>query len=124
MMEISSSYIFLSGVRFHSFHGVMPQERRVGADFTVDLRIGYDFSVAAVDDDLEHTISYADLFCILKDEMSIPSKLVEHVAGRISRRILSVYPEVNSIDIIITKDNPPMGADSKGAGVELHIKNV
>lgn len=99
----------------------MPQEQRVGADFTVDLRVGYDFSAAAADDELEHTISYADLFGILKEEMSKPSRLVEHVAGRIGRRIASTYPGVSSIDIVIKKNNPPMGADCSGAGVELHL---
>ena len=44
--------IFLDDVRFHAFHGVMPQERAVGADFTVSLNVGYDFVKAAESDDI------------------------------------------------------------------------
>ena len=36
-MRITSSYISLRNVRFHAFHGVMPQERKVGADFLVNV---------------------------------------------------------------------------------------
>ena len=120
MMKTS---IFLDDVRFHAFHGVMPQERAVGADFTVSLRVEYDFTKAAVSDDLADTISYADLFHVMKREMLIPSQLLEHVAARIVKAIASKWPQVQCVDIRLRKDNPPMGADCKGAGVELHFIN-
>jgi dihydroneopterin aldolase len=44
------------------------------------------------------------------------------VAGRIAKAIVTVFPEVTSIDLELTKQNPPMGADSDGAGVEVHWK--
>ena len=115
--------IFLDEVRFHAFHGVMPQERAVGADFTVSLNVGYDFVKAAESDDLTDTISYADLYDILKSEMAVPSRLLEHVAGRIVRSIADRYPQVSAISVRLSKDNPPMGADCRGAGVELSFIN-
>ena len=101
--------VFIDEVRFHAFHGVMPQERAVGADFTVSLRVEYDFTKAAVSDDLADTISYADLFHVM--------------AARIVKAIASKWPQVQCVDIRLRKDNPPMGADCKGAGVELHFIN-
>ena len=120
MMKTS---IFLDEVRFHAFHGVMPQERAVGADFTVSLRVEYDFTKAAESDDLADTISYADLFHVMKREMLIPSQLLEHVAVRIVKAVAARWPKVEKIDIRLAKDNPPMGADCKGAGVEIHYIN-
>ena len=73
MRDLNTS-IFIDEVRFHAFHGVMPQERTVGADFTVSLRVGYDFIKATESDGLSDTISYADLFDVLKREMFIPSQ--------------------------------------------------
>ena len=118
-----NTVVFIDEVRFHAFHGVMPQERAVGADFTVSLRVEYDFTKAAVSDDLADTISYADLFHVMKREMLIPSQLLEHVAARIVKAIASKWPQVQWLDIRLRKDNPPMGADCKGAGVELHFIN-
>ena len=115
--------IFLDDVRFHAFHGVMPQERAVGADFTVSLNVGYDFVKAAESDDLTDTISYADIYDIVKAEMAKPSQLLEHVALRIIKAITARWPRIATVDLRLAKDNPPMGAHCKGAGVEIHFIN-
>ncbi len=118
----SESYIVLRDVRFHAFHGVMPQERRVGADFLVSLRVGYPMEQAMASDRVEDTLNYATLYAVVEREMLQPSNLLEHVAGRIAKMILATFPEVVSIDLTLTKQNPPMGADCKDAGVEIHWK--
>ncbi len=119
-MELNTSYIYLTEVRMHAFHGVMPQERTVGSDFVIELRVGFDMAKAMVSDDINDTLNYATLYNKVKTEMEQPSKLLEHVAGRIARAIETAFPEVLSIDLYLTKVNPPMGADCHGAGVELH----
>lgn len=120
-MRIMSSYIHLRGVRIHAYHGVMPQEQSVGADFIVDLRVGCSIEHAIETDNVENTISYAELYNIVEAEMQKPSKLLEHVAGHIARAVERAFPEISSIDLTITKVNPPMGADCSGAGIELHL---
>lgn len=122
-MTLNESFIYINGLRFHAFHGVMPQERLTGNDYSVDIRIGYDVSKAMVSDDVDDTVNYADIKKITDQEMSVPSKLVERVAYRIADRISRRYPSISSIDIKVTKLNPPFGADCKGAGVELHLIN-
>lgn len=121
--ETMKTAIFLDGVRFHAYHGVMPQEGVVGADFTISIRVEYDFMRAVETDDLADTISYADLYDLVAKEMRQPSRLLEHVAGRIVRAVVDAYPQVMAVDIRLSKDNPPMGADCQGAGVELHYIN-
>jgi len=101
----------------------MPQERRVGADFLLSLRVGYDFSKAMRTDEVGDTLNYAEVCRIVKEEMDKPSALLEHVAGRIADAIFRQFPDVRSIDLELTKQNPPMGADCEGAGVELHLIN-
>ena len=120
---LSSSKIFLKNLRLHAFHGVLPQERRVGNDYLVNLAVDYDFSSAMATDELSGTVSYADLFELVKEEMAVPSKLLEHVAGRIGKRIFSEYPSIQRIQLSINKVNPPMGADCDGAGVEVVLTN-
>ena len=118
----SESYVFLRNVRFHAFHGVMPQERQVGGDFLLSLRVGYPIDKAMESDDVADTLNYATLFDLAKREMDIPSQLLEHVAGRIVKAITTAFPEVTSIDLELTKQNPPMGADCEGAGVMIKLK--
>ena len=122
-MKIKSSYITLTNVRFRALHGVLPQERRVGGDYLLTLRVGFDVSRAVQSDDVADTLNYATLYEMARQEMAIPSQLLEHVAGRIGQRVLSEWPEVTTIDLTLTKENPPMGADCDGASVELHLIN-
>ena len=118
----SETFIYLDEVRFYAFHGVMPQETQVGGEFLVSLRVGYPIQTAMETDDVADTLNYAELYQLVKREMEIPSKLLEHVAGRIVKAIGEQFPKVSSIHLKITKKNPPMGADCDGAGVEVHVK--
>lgn len=122
-MNLMSSKIYLRNVRFHAFHGVLPQERIVGNDYLVNLVLDYDFSSAMKTDDLQGTLNYAEVYQKVREEMAVPSKLLEHVAGRIAHRLFSDFPEIQKLQLSITKVNPPMGADSDGAGVEVVLTN-
>lgn len=122
-MKLMSSKIYLRNVRFHAFHGVLPQEGIVGNDYLVNLVLDYDFSSAMKTDDLQGTLNYAEVYQKVREEMAVPSKLLEHVAGRITHRLFSDFPEIQKLQLSITKVNPPMGADSDGAGVEVVLTN-
>lgn len=111
--------VVLQGLRIFAYHGVMPQEKEVGAYFIIDVRLDTDFSHAMETDELEGTISYADVYDIIRREMAIPSKLLEHVGGRIVKALRSELPNINKVYIRILKENPPMGADLTGAGIEI-----
>lgn len=114
--------IFIKGLRIYAHHGVMPQETTIGAYFIIDITITTDFNSAIETDELDGTISYADVFAIIQHEMSIPSKLLEHVAGRIVKALFAEYKKISEINITLTKENPPMGADCCGAGIEITKK--
>lgn len=122
-MKLMSSKIYLRNVRFHAFHGVLPQEGIVGNDYLVNLVLDYDFSSAMKTDDLQGTLNYAEVYQKVREEIAVPSKLLEHVAGRIAHRLFSDFPEIQKLQLSITKVNPPMGADSDGAGVEVVLTN-
>ena len=122
-MKLMSSKIYLRNVRFHAFHGVLPQEGIVGNDYLVNLVLDYDFSSAMKTDDLQGTLNYAEVYQKVREEMAVPSKLLENVAGRIAHRLFSDFLEIQKLQLSITKVNPPMGADSDGAGVEVVLTN-
>ena len=118
MMELENSYINLLGLRFHAYHGVLPQEREVGNDYSIDVRVKYD----VLSDDVNDTLNYATMYELIRLEMLIPSRLLEHVAYRIGDRLFKTFPEIECIEIRLMKKNPPMGADCNGAMVELVLK--
>lgn len=119
----AESNIFVNNLRVYAFHGVLSQERTVGGDYSVDLRVHYNICKAMETDRLEDTLSYADLVALVKREMAQPSALLEHVAGRIAKAVLQSYPQAEQVMVRITKLNPPMNADCDGAGVEVIVDN-
>ena len=122
-MKIKNSCIFLNGLRFHAFHGVMPQERLTGNDYRVDLKIDFPLETAVGSDDVNDTLNYATIYTAVKEEMDVPSQLIERVAYRIADRLFRTFKAINEVEIKVEKCNPPMGADCEGAGVELHLIN-
>lgn len=122
-MKIKNSCIFLNGLRFHAFHGVMPQERLTGNDYRVDLKIDFPLEKAVGSDDVNDTLNYATVYTAVKEEMDIPTQLIERVAYRIADRLFRTFKVINEVEIKVEKCNPPMGADCEGAGVELHLIN-
>ena len=122
-MKYGPAHVFVRNLRIYAYQGVMPQERRVGGEFSVSLRVAVDMAKASLSDQVEDTVSYADLKEVVKEEMAQPSSLLEHVAGRIARRVCSEFPSVGEVEVEIVKLNPPMGADCDGAGVSLCLIN-
>lgn len=120
-MQPMKSHILLQNLRFYARHGVGEQERIVGNEFVVSLRLATDIGRAIESDEVSDTVSYADVFEAVREEMQIPSKLLEHVAGRIARRLLNDFPAIEAVELKLLKRNPPMGADIDAAGVELTL---
>ena len=122
MKTLTESYVHIDGIRLHARHGVLPQEQLTGNDYIIN--VGYDISRAMQTDDVADTLNYAEVYNIIKEEMSTPSKLIEHVAGRIANRLMDSYSQISSVMLRITKCNPPMEADCNGAGVEILVKRT
>lgn len=121
-MTTITSFIFLDNVRFYAYHGVAPQETIVGNEFILSLNLTVNIEHAAKTDEVANTVSYADVYTLLKEEMAVPSKLLEHVCGRIVRRLFIDFQMIEEVKVKLAKRNPPMGADIDTAGVMMHCK--
>lgn len=97
----------------------MPQERNVGADYEVTVTTNFNARKAVASDSLADTINYAEIVAIVKREMSIPSALLEHVAGRITRALLAKFPIIESGSITLVKLHPPISTPNGGASFHL-----
>ncbi len=113
--------IFIRRLQLHARHGVMPQERSVGGEYSVSVCVTTDFARAADSDDVADTIDYSALQALVVAEMEKPSRLLEHVAARMASHILESFPSATEVEVEIVKVNPPMGGCCDGAGVSLSL---
>ena len=111
--------IEITGLRCQAFHGVLPQEHTVGNLYEIDATIEADLTRATATDELADTINYADAVDVILAEMRKPSRLIEHVAGRIVESLRRRFPQAEGIDLRIAKLSPPIPADVKACAVHV-----
>lgn len=104
--------VYIKGLHIVAYHGVLPQERRVGNEFVVDVRLDLsDASAAMATDALDSTVNYATVVDIIKQQMAVPSMLLEHVAARIREAICRSFPGmICSGEVMVSKVAPPIAA--------------
>ena len=115
--------IELEEMRFWAFHGCLESERRNGNLFLVDFRGELDMRKAAGSDNLEDTVNYGLVYDLVKEEMSVPSELLENVAGRIVRRIAERFPEFVRFSVRVSKRRPPVEGPVQWSRVTLTFNN-
>jgi 7,8-dihydroneopterin aldolase/epimerase/oxygenase len=113
-------FLTLNHMQFHAFHGVFEQEQKVGNTYFVDLKIGADFSKAFKTDQIEDTINYASVFHEIQDEMKKSCNLIEHLAENICKRLKSSFKEIQSLEIKLTKQNPPLHGQLESVSIILN----
>ena len=77
----------------YGFHGVLPQERREGQEFVVDVELCLDLVPAAATDQLDQTVDYSAIavatLALIEGE---PFDLIETLAERVAAAALSHEP--------------------------------
>jgi dihydroneopterin aldolase len=118
--NFTMDYIELKNMVFYAYHGVLEQEKTVGNTFTVSLRLYLNLSAATQSDHLEDTLNYAEVFEIVKNEMAVPSNLLEHAASRIIKIIKQTFPLIVKIQIRLAKVRPQVGGEMEEAAVIIN----
>lgn len=113
--------IDINGMRFYAHHGCFEQERAIGTHFRVDLTFTTDTSRAEMSDSIGDTVSYLDVYQVVKAEMGKPSNLLEHVARRVGDAVLAQFPAVEDVRVKVYKMNPPLGGQMDSVSVEVAI---
>ena len=100
--------ILVEGIKVYAYHGCMEEEAVIGGNYIVDVNIETDFEKAALTDDLNETVNYAIVSDIVKEQMAIRSKLIEHVAKRIFDSLLKKLSRIKKVQVKVAKLNPPV----------------
>lgn len=121
-MYITDYNIELRDIHMYAYHGVMEQERKVGAWFTVDIVLTLTDHVGALTDNIADTVNYADIYDTICKQMAVPSNLLEHVCHRILQEIMEKFASVSQAEVTLTKETPPMGGDRLKSAVTLKVR--
>jgi len=115
--------MMIKGMKFYGYHGVFPEENKLGQKYYVDVELNMDLEHAALTDDLNSTVNYAEIHALTKTIVEGPPfKLIEALTGHIASQVLEVYTMVNEVTVRVTKPNPPFDIHFDGVTVELRRK--
>lgn len=114
--------IRLKNIKIYAFHGCLIEEGQIGSDYLVNLSVKADLQSAATTDELSDTVDYVMLQKIVREEMAVRAKLLEHVAKRIIDAILLKIDRVSEVKVTVAKRNPPIGGDVAEVSVTMKQK--
>ena len=113
--------ISLNNLSFYAYHGVYEEELKTGNEFRINLSVWIPCHEEMDEDDLENTVSYADLYSIVEAEMKKPRKLLETVALSIAKTIKKDFSLIKRGSISIEKVHPPIPGMLGSASVILNF---
>jgi dihydroneopterin aldolase len=112
--------IFVNQMEFYGYHGVFPEETRLGQRFIVDIIVLVDLKKAGESDELEHSVNYGELYQVCKNIVEgQPYKLVEAVAEKITKTVLHQFPLVSEAQVKVIKPDPPIPGHYQSVAVEI-----
>ncbi|MCI2229867.1 dihydroneopterin aldolase [Polaribacter sp. MSW13] len=103
--------IQVNNIKLFAYHGCLDEEAKIGSEYRVDVEVKADLKKSSKTDQLSDTVDYVNLNHIVKEEMSIRSKLLEEVTKRILDRILNEILMVKKATVSVAKINPPIGGN-------------
>ena len=111
--------ILLENMEFYAFHGHYAEEQKIGNRFQVSLSLDTDLQKPADTDNLKDTIDYSRVYEIVAHEMQVPSRLLEHIAGRIIDSLYKGFSGIEKITVKVTKLNPQVGGKTEGVSIVI-----
>lgn len=113
----------VAGMQFFGYHGVFPEENRLGQKYEVSLDLYLDLRAAGRTDALNETVNYALVYETVKQIVEGPPfKLIEALAENIASRVIENYTKVDECTVRVKKPNPPFDIHFDGVTVEIHRK--
>ncbi|MFM9911217.1 MAG: dihydroneopterin aldolase [Chitinophagaceae bacterium] len=113
--------IELQNIRMHAFHGIFEGEKKTGSNYELTIKVSYEEGNSRFED-IKETISYTEIFAIIKQRMKISTPLLEKVADSIIKRIRHQFPNTREISISIYKLEAPIENFEGKIGITMHKK--
>ena len=109
--------VSIEGLKFFAYHGFYDEERKKGNEFECDVTVEVK-SFDSMDDNINDTVNYEEIYQIVHEEMNYTRKLIETIAFNIIEKIKQLE-HVTGATVKISKLNPPLNGKVDRAVVEM-----
>ncbi|GLB48175.1 dihydroneopterin aldolase [Neptunitalea lumnitzerae] len=116
--------IRVTNIKLYAYHGCLTEESKIGSNYRVDVTVKANLQPSADSDELADTVDYVHINKIVKEEMMVRSKLLEHVAKRIINRIFDEIAIAEEATVAVSKINPPIGGNVEMVTIEMSLQRT
>ncbi|TFJ92977.1 dihydroneopterin aldolase [Lentibacillus salicampi] len=112
--------ILLNQMEFYGYHGLFPEENKLGQRFYVDVELMLDLKTSSRSDDMHHSIDYGEVYNTVRDVVEgEPKHLVEAVAENMSDKLFHSFELLEACKLKVTKPDPPIPGHYQSVAVEI-----
>ncbi|MFS0673886.1 dihydroneopterin aldolase [Ornithinibacillus sp. 179-J 7C1 HS] len=113
--------IILTNMQFYGYHGLLPEEKKLGQRFFVDLELYLDTQKAGKTDEMQHSIDYSKAYSHVKKIVEGSSKnLIEAVAEEVASTLLASFTLLEACKVKLVKPDPPIPGHYQSVAVEIY----
>jgi dihydroneopterin aldolase len=106
---------------FYGFHGNMSEEQNLGGRYHVDVVLETDFSEAAADDSLSHTVDYGEVYALIQGILTEQNhRLIETIAAHVASHLLQRFETVRAVTVRVRKPGAPVRGIIDYVEAEVH----
>lgn len=103
--------ICIRRIAIYAFHGLHPEEKKLGQRFYVSLDCSLDLKEAGESDDYAKTICYKKLTdIVLQVATERRFKIIEALAETVSEAVLETFPKIREVKVRVDKPAAPIPA--------------
>jgi len=115
-----SDHVLVHRIAVFAYHGVHPEEERLGQRFYVSLECSLDLSEAGRNDDWHATVCYGQLTEVVTAAATGRRfRIIEGLAEAIATGILERFPRVADVTVLVEKPEAPVPYVMEGVSVEI-----
>ncbi|HLR66639.1 dihydroneopterin aldolase [Virgibacillus alimentarius] len=117
--------ILLNNMQFYGFHGLFPEENKLGQRFHVDLELFTDLQKPGKTDDMSDSIHYGHVYELVQKIVEGEAKnLLEAVAEEIANQLLVSFDIMAACKVKVIKPDPPIAGHYQSVAVEIFREKV
>lgn len=96
----------LHNLEFYAFHGLHPEEEKMGSIFTVNVDLESSRPDGEMFQKLSAVLNYETIYAIVREHMQHREALLETVAAKIVNHLYDTFPDIQKVTVKIAKPNP------------------
>ncbi|MEN1966438.1 dihydroneopterin aldolase [Lentibacillus sp. N15] len=112
--------IIIKQMAFYGYHGLFPEENKLGQRFLVDVELFMDLKKPGVSDQMDDSIDYGRVYGMIKDILEgEPKNLIEAVAEQVADKMLQSFMLLSACTVKVVKPDPPIPGHYQSVAVEI-----